>query len=158
MQLHTYAYTHHIFTYYMAHDLGPASEAGLKRPQTASDGLSRRNLSKNQYFGLKSWILALFWLQIEVYGLGGRYMASGRPRRSASSGLKRPQMTSNVLKCPQMTSILLWCPWRKVWAKTVKTVIWPWKPLYGLENRYMALKTVIWPWKPLKPLYGLKNR
>ena len=83
---------------------------GLRGPQTASDGLSRGNLSKNQYFGQKSLILALFWLQIEVYGLGGRYMASGRPRRSASSGLKRPQMTSNVLKCPQMTSILLWCP------------------------------------------------
>ena len=81
----------------------------------------------------------------------------GRPQ-VASNGLKWPQMSSNVLKCPQMTSILLWCPWRKVWAKTVKTVIWPWKPLYGLENRYMALKTVIWPWKPLKPLYGLKNR
>ena len=148
MQLHTYAYTHHIFTYYMAHDLGPASEAGLKRPQTASDGLSRRNLSKNQYFGLKSWILALFWLQIEVYGLGGRYMASGRPRRSASSGLKRPQMTSNVLKWPQ------YC----FGARDEKFGQKPLKPLYDLENRYMALKTVIWPWKPLKPLYDLENR
>ena len=147
MQLHTYAYTHHIFTYYMAHDLGPASEAGLKRPQAASDGLSRGNLSKNQYFGQKSWILALFWLQIKVYGVGGRYMASGRPRRSAWSGLKRPQMTSNVLKWPQ------YC----FGARDEKFGQKPLKPLYDLENRYMALKTVIWPWKPLKPLYGLYN-
>ena len=104
-----------------------------------------RNLSKNQYFGLKSWILALFWLQIEVYGLGGRYMASGRPRRSASSGLKRPQMTSNVLKWPQ------YC----FGARDEKFGQKPLKPLYDLENHYMALKTVIWPWKPL---YGLENR
>ena len=71
----------------MAHDLGTASEAGLKRPQAASDGLSRGNLSKNQYFGQKSWILALFCLQIEVYGLG----------TASEAGLKRPQMASGGL-------------------------------------------------------------
>jgi hypothetical protein len=78
MQLYTYAYTHHIFTYYINHDLGTASEAGLKRPQMASGGLSRGNWTKNQNFGQKSRILELFCPQIEVYGLGGHYMASER--------------------------------------------------------------------------------
>ena len=54
MQLYTYAYTDHIFTYYMAYDLGTTSEVGLKRPQTTSGGLSRGNLSKNRDFGQKS--------------------------------------------------------------------------------------------------------
>ena len=43
-----------MFTYCMAYDLGTTSEVGLKRPQTASGGLSRENLSKNQDFGQKS--------------------------------------------------------------------------------------------------------
>ena len=101
MQLYTYAYIHHIFTYCMAYDLGTTSEVGLKRPQTASGGLSRGNLSKNQDFGQKSWILRLFCPQIRVYGIGGRSMASGRPRRSASDDLKRPQVTKNGLNNAQ---------------------------------------------------------
>ena len=82
-----------------------------KRPQAASIGLKREIWLKNLDFGQKSWILAFFcpemdgyWPNSSIYDLGGRYMASGRPRRSASSGLKRPQMTSNDLKCPQMSS------------------------------------------------------
>ena len=39
---------------------------------------------------------------------------------------------------PQITSILLSARDEKFGQK-------PLKPLYGLENRYMALKTIIWP-------------
>ena len=137
MQLYTYAYIHHIFTYCMAYDLGTTSEVGLKRPQTASGGLSRGNLSKNGVFGQKSWILALFCPQIRVYGIGGCCMASGRPQRSASSGLKRPQMTSCVLKWHKTAQKL--GLWLEISFLTTEmdgywpnSCIWPWRMLYGL--------------------------
>ena len=66
-----------------------------KRPQAASIGLKREIWLKNLDFGQKSWILAFFcpemdgyWPNSSIYDHGGHYMASGRPRRSASSGLR----------------------------------------------------------------------
>ena len=52
MHIHT-IYSLTIWPMTLGRPRRPAS-SGLKRPQTASDGLSRGNLSKNQYFGQKS--------------------------------------------------------------------------------------------------------
>ena len=75
-----------------------AASDDLKHPQMTSSDIKRPN---NWDFGQKSGFLLLKWMdigQIRGCGLGGRCMTSGRPRRSASGDLKRPQMTSILLK------------------------------------------------------------
>ena len=55
MQLYTYAYIHHMFTYCMAYDLGTTSEVGLKRPQAASDDLKRPQMTSIDIKRPKNW-------------------------------------------------------------------------------------------------------
>ena len=127
-----------------------ASEVGLKRPQMTSSVIKRPNnwdFLLLTYYGGRwtgSGPNPLKWMdigQIRVYGLGGHYMASGRPRRSASSGLKQPQMTSILLKklkfvnfsCKIQFSYYRSGP--EVDLTHLNSCIWPRRSLYGLGGR-----------------------